>query len=142
MGSNKGEWRFEADLKIRYYPENGPRQLGAHVDGNFITLLWSDRPGLQFPKESEISGLSPADIRAIGLPSLCPPMVSLKEEMWQDVAQNREEIVVTIGNAFFEADFVQKSDFSEIQCPVLHRVHCSQPGGRFSIPYLFCIHKK
>ena len=73
---------------------------------------------------------------------MCPPTINLSDEMWEEVPQNPREIVVTIGNAFFDEDIVQNSEFSEIKCPVLHRVNCSQRGGRFSIPYLFSIDKK
>lgn len=139
LESTKGQRRFEADLKVRYYPERGPRKLGAHVDGNFMTFLWSDLPGLQFPKETPESGLSPTDIRAIGLPSLCPPTISLKDEMWEDVAQHSREIVITLGNGFFDEEIVKSSEFSGINCPVLHRVSCSLSGDRFSIPYLFSL---
>ena len=104
-------------LRFGTIQKNGPQQLGAHVDGNFITLLWSDRPGLQFPKESEISGLSPADVRAIGLPSLCPPMVSIKDDMWEDVAQDPEEIVVTIGNAFLKPILFRKANSLKSNAP-------------------------
>ena len=34
-------------LTLRHYPLGGNGELGAHVDGNLFTLLWSDRPGLE-----------------------------------------------------------------------------------------------
>ena len=34
-------------LTLRHYPRGGNGVLGAHVDGNLFTLLWSDRPGLE-----------------------------------------------------------------------------------------------
>ena len=131
----------DANLIIRYYPKSGPRKLGAHVDGNFITVLWSDRPGLQFPSQTK-SGLTPSDVRAIGLPSLAPPMIALSDDMWDDVPQDENTLVVSLGNGFYEEKVVKESEFAQVNCPVLHRVSCSGDYDRYSIPFLFRVDKK
>ena len=130
----------DANLIIRYYPKSGPRKLGAHVDGNFLTVLWSDRPGLQFPSQTK-SGLTPSDVRAIGLPSLAPPMISLSDEMWEDVPCDESTLIVSLGNGFYEETVVKDSEFAQVNCPVLHRVNCSGDYDRYSIPFLFQVKK-
>ena len=131
----------DANLIVRYYPKSGPRKLGAHVDGNFLTVLWSDRPGLQCPSQSK-SGLTPSDVRAIGLPSLAPPMIALSDDMWEYVPCDENTLIVSLGNGFYEETVVKDSEFAQVNCPLLHRVNCSGDYDRYSIPFLFRVDQK
>merc|ERR1711933_127468 len=50
--------------------DQGEHALGAHVDGNVMTLLFADAPGLQVPDPS--APLTPEEVSATGIPSFGP----------------------------------------------------------------------
>eukprot|EP01051_Picozoa_sp_SAG22_P026808 SAG22_NODE_8655_length_639_cov_0.853704_1_plen_74_part_00 len=39
--------KLDGRLSLRYYPPGSGWALGPHVDGNLLTVLWADGPGLQ-----------------------------------------------------------------------------------------------
>ncbi|EKX41584.1 hypothetical protein GUITHDRAFT_112295 [Guillardia theta CCMP2712] len=88
----------EGSLSLRFYSSVVANQLlegrqdsshacpllGPHVDGNFLTFLWSDGVGFQVPGPH--SRIKPEDIAGIGIPSLgMAPSTEMEEEDWADV---------------------------------------------------------
>ena len=55
---------------VRYYAKGGAGYLGSHVDGNFMTFLYSNGEGLQIPNED--LSIDPQNIKEFGVPSLTP----------------------------------------------------------------------
>ena len=41
--------QIDGNLIVRYYAKGGAGYLGSHVDGNFMTFLYSNGEGLQIP---------------------------------------------------------------------------------------------
>ena len=123
------------NITVRFYPKGGKGVLGSHVDGNFMTFLFSNGQGLEILKD-DVS-VSPKAIKEFGVPSLTPTLINLSDSDWYSISQDDSCVVVTVGNSFFEESFVKSSVFSEVQCPTLHRVQRKSKYDRFSIPFLF-----
>ena len=61
---------LDANVKLRTYERGDRGNLGPHVDGNFITLLWSDAVGLEVPAAGEgADGLGVAAMANVWTPS-------------------------------------------------------------------------
>ena len=123
------------NITVRFYPKGGEGVLGSHVDGNFMTFLFSNGQGLEILRD-DVS-VSPKAVKEFGVPSLTPTLIDLKDSDWDSIDQDESCVVVTVGNSFFEENFVKSSAFNEVQCPTLHRVQRKSKYDRFSIPFLF-----
>ena len=117
-------------------------RLGAHIDGNFFTLLWSNAPGLQVLNPKKV--VTAEELMYYGMPLVGEATSSLtvKEEDFVDVEAEWASggvMLVTVGRSWFSSTnpLTQDSDL-KVTCPVLHRVAFpdSQIGTRFSIPFL------
>jgi hypothetical protein len=136
---------------IRYYPASEKtssssesaaaavtQRLGAHVDGNFLTLLWATSNGLQVPRADSIDADA---VRSFGIPSLTPaPPLVLSDDEWQDVDIEGDSdcVLVTIGDQWFRSDLVKEfGEDATVDCPVLHRVALKKDAkaDRYSVPY-------
>jgi len=100
-------------MRLRYYPSrpqtSAPaKRLGAHVDGNLLTLLLSTAPGFQVPNEkhSSTSALTAETVRNYGMPTLSGEFVFLPDEAWSNVILNKDEIIVTLGDEFFTSEAI------------------------------------
>ena len=62
--------QIDGNLIVRYYAKGGAGYLGSHVDGNFMTFLYSNGEGLQIPNED--LSIDPQNIKEFGVPSLTP----------------------------------------------------------------------
>jgi len=127
--------KINGNIIVRYYPKGGAGYLGSHIDGNFMTFLFSNGEGLEIPKED--LSIDPDDIKQFGIPSLTPTYISLSDSDWNTIQQDDTCLIVTVGNSFFQEKFVEKSSFSGVMCPTLHRVRRKANFDRFSIPFLF-----
>jgi hypothetical protein len=129
---------LDGNLGIRFYPQQGPIGLGAHVDANEFTILWANGSGLQVPRQD--IGLNSDDIRAIGLPSFTPAP-PLCDDQWSyvDTFWQNDMLLLTVGEGWFSTEFPMNALFPGVCCPVLHRVHAppisAVRSNRYSIPF-------
>lgn len=139
--------KLDGKVCLRYYPARkgaaatesvSTQRLGAHVDGNFLTLLWASASGLQVPKAD---ALPASAVRSFGIPSLTASAFHLSDDQWQDVTCKNysDSILVSVGDQWFRTKLAEKfgSDL-QVDCPLLHRVALrgNLDRGRFSVPFL------
>eukprot|EP00960_Hanusia_phi_P055711 763043-Hanusia_phi.AAC.1 len=139
----------EGQLSLRCYPRAAANKLleerqdsshacpllGPHVDGNFLTLLWSDGVGFQVP--SVQARIRPEEVAGMGIPSFgMAPSTEMEEEEWADVVSERDAILMSVGQGWFHS-FLQAL-CPGVPCPVLHRVAVSKrmDRDRCSFPFL------
>lgn len=135
-------------ISVRYYPEravshaalNDQSLLGAHVDGNLFTLLWSDHSGLQVLDPANVGDVTPEFIANLGMPLIGSKAgLEIQPEQWATVTAPVEGyLLFTVGNGWLRSELV-RSLFPPpaVQSAVLHRVQMK--GGstaRHSIPFL------
>jgi len=115
-------------------------RLGAHVDGNMFTLLWSNTSGLQvLNPDKEVSA---EDLMYYGCPLVgVGPSLIVKDEDFVDVVadwSSENVMLVTIGRSWFSpSNPLTKDSDLNVKCPVLHRVAFQdQEKTRYSIPFL------
>ncbi|GMI32271.1 hypothetical protein TeGR_g2336 [Tetraparma gracilis] len=144
----------EGVVSLRFYPASPPpasssppasgQRLGAHVDGNLCTLLYSTSPGLQVPSPSHPAnrGITRGQVQGYGMPTLAGEVLVLGEERWAFVDARDDEILLTVGNEFF-GDALRFPEKGQVFGPVLHRVHDGCMGGkeRVSVPFLSWLKK-
>ena len=101
--------------------------LGAHVDGNFFTLLWSDQPGLQVLNPDNTKQLTPDFILNMGMPLIgAGTGLTMEEEQWATVDVPAElgaggYFLFTIGNGWMRSGLVKKLwQGTQVKAPVLH----------------------
>jgi hypothetical protein len=125
--------------------------LGPHCDGNVLTVLFANGPGLQIPGPE--SDLTPAKISAVGMPSIGPVETDNERKSnvsWVDVGgfwKTRGDasssvcdlnggsaaggssgpaggLLVTFGHGWMQDTNAAplRAALPEIRCPVLHRV--------------------
>jgi len=132
-------------ISLRYYPpaatkaeDRTAQRLGAHVDGNFMTLLLSTRVGLQVPNPAENEGITRSQVQNYGMPTLTGEILFFSDEKWSYVDQREDEILVSLGNEFFEDKRVAFPEKATIFGPLLHRVNDGKMDGgdRISVPFL------
>ena len=127
-------------------------RLGAHVDGNMFTLLWSNAPGLQVLRPSaDTVAFKPHDLMMFGMPMIgAGPMLSFKDDDYANVVlppgyDMERCMLFTVGRSWFSQSNMLaghtgddgESMSSVPQCPVLHRVAFDdRPDQRWSIPFL------
>jgi hypothetical protein len=117
--------RMDANFSMRFYPKAGSGSLGAHVDGNVMTILWTDGPGLQVPRDR--AGITGEDIRNAGLPSLAnvPNPRLFEDDMWVDVPHagpSEDTLLVSYGNGWFQEKIVSDLFPGTVESPLFHRV--------------------
>ena len=114
-------------LSMRFYPRRSAdlaateaeNLLGAHVDGNFITLLWSDAPGLQVPGPE--APLDLGDVAAAGIPSIgVSGATDMDDRDWVDVEGPPGCLFVTIDQGWFQSAAAQL--WGGVPCATYHRV--------------------
>ena len=121
-------------LSMRFYPRRSAdlaateaeNLLGAHVDGNFITLLWSDAPGLQVPgPEAPLDSYLSAGIPSIGVSGA----TDMDDRDWVDVEGPPGCLLVTIGQGWFQSAAAQL--LGGVPCATYHRVSIdgAMPAG-------------
>ena len=133
-------------LSVKWYRGSACKsetRLGAHVDGNMFTLLWSNTPGLQVLRPDADVGRE--DLMYFGMPLIgAGPSLSFEEEDFVDVAAPEgyalEELMLfTVGRSWFSESnpLTRGTRLLGAKCPVLHRVaFANQLEDRFSIPFL------
>ena len=115
-------------------------RLGAHVDGNMFTILWSNAPGLQVLRHDK--DVVADDIMFYGMPLVgIGPSLEVDEEDFVDVHADWESgkvMLVTVGRSWFSpSNPLTKSSDINVKCPVLHRVAFpDRDGERHSVPFL------
>jgi len=129
-------------LSLRFYPkrsaessEESSNLLGAHVDGNFMTMLWSDARGLQVPDPS--APIDHNDVAGVGIPTVGTGGVSeMLDQHWADVVVPPGSLLVTIGQGWFQSPAALLGP--QVPCPTLHRVSIDgdMPNDRHSFPFL------
>jgi hypothetical protein len=114
------------------------QRLGAHVDGNLMTLLLSTAAGLQVPTASINPSLTSDQVRNYGLPTLTGAILFLPDSHWSYVDVRSDEILVTLGNEFFDSGAIAFQEKPLVHGPVLHRVNdgLMNGEGRISVPFL------
>jgi isopenicillin N synthase-like dioxygenase len=121
-------------------------RLGAHVDGNMFTILWSNAPGLQVlrPDKEVVAD----DIMFYGTPLIgVGPSLQVEEEDFVDVEADWSSgtvMLVTVGRSWFSSSNpLTKSSGIHVKCPVLHRVAFpDRDGMRHSVPFLVNVVEK
>lgn len=121
-------------------------RLGAHVDGNMFTLLWSNTPGLQVLRSDlEADAPTPEDLMMYGMPLIgTGPARTYEDIDFVNVAppeeyELEEVILFTVGRSWFSKSNPLTGGENQLgaSCPVLHRVSfADQVEDRFSIPFL------
>ena len=151
LASEKG---LDAKLSCREYPapqnchdnEHGCQRLGPHVDATFVTLLWSDAPGLQVFDPEEGSAWTGEEVMSVGVPSISVDNLrrQVNERDWANVElasapgnmKNENAIFLTVGSEWWNNSRAQQ--LLPVQSPVLHRVFIieDQNIDRYSLPLL------
>ena len=121
-------------------------RLGAHVDGNMFTLLWSNCPGLQVLRPDWDSGApTPEDLMLYGMPLIgTGPRRTYSDRDFVNVEPPQEYgleelILFTVGRSWFSQTNPLTGNGNNLgaTCPVLHRVSfADQVEDRFSLPFL------
>ena len=120
---------------VRRYPHWGRGVLGAHVDMNLITLLWSNGPGFEVI-DPTLKNVNPQQIKGYGTPMTTVDASSFFEfsdDHWVSVTSKwcHHDILVTIGGGWFDAFVDPRTAIdaaalpnlpTDILCPVYHRV--------------------
>ncbi len=139
-------------LSVKNYSGAADRsiRLGAHVDGNMFTLLWSNAPGLQVLRPtSGTVAFEPHDLMMFGMPMIgAGPMLTFTDDDYADVVlppgyEMERCMLFTVGRSWFSqgnplaAETGDESLSPVPQCPVLHRVaFADRAEQRWSIPFL------
>jgi hypothetical protein len=118
-------------------------RLGAHIDGNMFTLLWSNAPGLQVLKPDK--DVAAEDLMFYGMPLVgVDPSLDVKDDDFVEVEANWASgglMLVTVGRSWFGSSNTLTNDNNlHVKCPVLHRVSFSdREEVRYSVPYLVSV---
>ncbi len=133
-------------LSIKWYRGKASvseTRLGAHIDGNMFTLLWSNTPGLQVLRPD--ADVDREDLMYFGMPLIgTGPVLSVSDEDFVDVAppegyELEELMLFTVGRSWFSESnpLTHGEQLLGAKCPVLHRVaFADQLQDRLSIPFL------
>jgi len=133
--------RSELTLESSSNSSTSNIRLGAHVDGNMFTILWSNAPGLQVlrPDKEVVAD----DIMFYGMPLIgVSPSLEVEEDDFIDVEADWSSgnvMLVTVGRSWFSpSNPLTKNSEMNVKCPVLHRVAFPDRDGepRHSVPFL------